>query len=128
MVFHDVGDLAQPLVGAFDGDLGQLFGRCDRRQVPDTQPLVRRIDEAGGARSRASRNVSGENQRALPVGAITCMSRTFISCSFAGSTCTCSCRRRSPQIETLATPLTPVNRGTMVQRASTDISMSDSFF
>ena len=56
-----------------------------------------------------------------------CMSRTFSSAASPGSTCTCNCRRRSPQIETLATPLTPVSRGAIVQRASTDISISDSF-
>ena len=59
---------------------------------------------------------------------MTCCSETFASLSFCGSTCTCSCRARSPQIETLATPGTPSRRGMIVQRASTDIWIGDSVF
>src|SRR2546429_3920536 len=38
-----------------------------------------------------------------------------------------SCRSRWPQTETLATPGTPIRRGLIVQRASTDSSSGDSF-
>src|SRR5258708_18389391 len=48
-----------------------------------------------------------------------------LSCSFAGSTRTWTCRLRCPQIDTLATPGTPVSRGTMVHCACTDISVSE---
>ena len=46
----------------------------------------------------------------------------------SGSNCTCSCRSRWPQMETLATPGTPIRRGLIVQRARTDSSIRDSFF
>ena len=76
----------------------------------------------------ASRKVSGDTQRALPAVSITCRSETFLALSRFGSTCTCSCLARSPQIDTFATPGTPSRRGTMVQRASTDIWIGDSDF
>ncbi len=76
----------------------------------------------------ASRYVSGDTQRALPLVSITCCSDTCAAASLAGSTWTCNCRARSPQMETLATPGTPSRRGTIVQRASTDIWIGDSVF
>ena len=76
----------------------------------------------------ASRYVSGETHRALPEVSITCCSETWASLSFCGSTCTCNCLARSPQMETLATPGTPSRRGMIVQRASTDIWMGVSVF
>ena len=57
---------------------------------------------------------------------MTCNSVTFLSRSWSGSTCTCNCRWRSPQMDTFATPGTPIRRGRIVQRASTDMSISDS--
>ena len=39
MVFDDVGHVAEPLVGALDGDLGQFFGRGDR-QTSAGRPAV----------------------------------------------------------------------------------------
>ena len=59
---------------------------------------------------------------------MTCCSETFASLSFFGSTCTCNCLARSPQMETLATPGTPSRRGMIVQRASTDIWIGVSVF
>src|SRR3954471_2101649 len=73
----------------------------------------------------ASTNVNGETQRALPVVSSTCSSETPLSRSFLGSTATWSCRSRCPQTETLATPGTPSRRGTIVQRASTDIAIGE---
>src|SRR4029079_9479420 len=73
----------------------------------------------------ALRYVSGENHSALPAELMICWSIILDSARRLGSTWPCSCRRRSPQIETLDTPLTPDNRGTIVHRASTDISMAD---
>ena len=43
--------------------------------------------------------------------------------SRSGSTRTWSCRSRLPQMETLATPGTPMSRGLITQRARTDISI-----
>ena len=45
--------------------------------------------------------------------------------SRSGSTCTWSCWSRRPQIETLATPGTPIRRGRTVHRAMTDCSIGD---
>ena len=47
--------------------------------------------------------------------------------SRSGSISTWSCRSRWPQTETLATPGTPIRRGLIVQRASTDSSSGVSF-
>src|SRR5947209_15384697 len=41
---------------------------------------------------------------------------------------TCICQSRWPQMATLATPGTPIKRGLIVQRASTDIWMGDTAF
>ena len=73
----------------------------------------------------ASRNVSGETHRALPAVSMTCSSLTRCWRSRRGSTSTWSWRSRWPQIATLATPGTPISRGRIVQRASTDMSISD---
>ena len=74
----------------------------------------------------ASRNVSGDTSSALPVVLITWLSVTPASLSRCGSTSTCSCRSRNPHVETLATPSTPSSRGTMTQRARSDVSMGES--
>ena len=62
---------------------------------------------------------------ALPVVLITDWSVTPASASSAGSTRTWSWRSRWPQTETLATPSTPMRKGRIVQRASTDMSISE---
>ena len=54
--------------------------------------------------------------------------RNLLSCNRFGSTCTCSCRSRWPQIATLATPGTPIKRGIIVQRASTPIWIRETSF
>ena len=73
----------------------------------------------------AFKNVSGDTHMALPVLSMICCSERSSARSRSGSTCTCSRRCRSPQIETFATPGTPIKRGTIVQRARTDIWMSE---
>ena len=59
---------------------------------------------------------------------MTCSSVTLLACSRPGSTWTCNCRLRWPQTDTLATPGTPTNRGTMFHCAWTDISISETVF
>src|SRR3954452_9814217 len=76
----------------------------------------------------ASTNDSDDTHSELPVVSKTCSSETFLSASRFGSTCTCSCRSRCPQMETFATPGTPISRGWTVQRASTDMLMCDTDF
>ena len=73
----------------------------------------------------ASRKLSGETHSALPVVSMTWPRVTPFARSWRGSTWTWSCCSRWPQIATLATPVIPINRGRIVQRARTDRSMSD---
>ena len=74
----------------------------------------------------ASRKVSGDTARALPVVSTTWLRVTPCSRSRSGSARTWSCRSRWPQMATLATPGTPTRWGRIVQRASTDSSIGDS--
>src|SRR5690348_13578041 len=76
----------------------------------------------------ASTKLNDDTHMALPVVSRICSNDTPLSCSFFGSTSTCNCRSRWPQVDTLATPGTPIKRGAMVQRASTDMSISDTVF
>ena len=71
----------------------------------------------------ASRKVSGETTWALPAVSTTWLRVTPCRRSRSGSTCTCSCWSRMPQIETLATPGTPISRGRITHRAMTDCSI-----
>jgi hypothetical protein len=71
------------------------------------------------------KKVKGEAQTDSPAVLTICSSVTPWLCRRAGSTCTCNCRLRRPHTETLATPGTPTRRGTMFQRACTDMSISD---
>jgi hypothetical protein len=73
----------------------------------------------------ASRWLSGENTWALPAVRTIWSSVTSRSRSCFGSTCTWSCWSRMPQIATFATPGTPIRRGRIVQRASTDLSIAE---
>ena len=73
----------------------------------------------------ASTKLSGDTQSALPVLSMTWLSETPSRLSLSGSTCTWSCRSRWPQMATLATPGTPISRGLIFQRASTDMSIRD---
>ena len=73
----------------------------------------------------ASRKVNGETHVALPAVLMTSIRSNPLALSTAGSTCTCNCRSRSPNTETLDTPGTPISRGRIVQRVSTDWSISD---
>ncbi len=76
----------------------------------------------------ASTKVSGDTHSALPVVLTTCCSEIPLSRSRLGSTWTCSCRSRSPQITTFATPGIPSRRGLMFQCASTDMSVRETSF
>ncbi len=76
----------------------------------------------------ASTNDNGENHSALPVDSMTCSSETPRVRSRSGSTCTWSWRSRFPQMATFATPCTPIKRGAITQRASTDILIGDTLF
>src|SRR5437867_572254 len=76
----------------------------------------------------ASTKLNDDTQSALPAVSKTLNSDTPRSCSRFGSTWTWSCRSRWPQIATLATPGTPISRGTIVHRASTDIWIGDRDF
>src|ERR1044071_2235881 len=73
----------------------------------------------------ASKKVNGETHNAFPVVSTICWRETPLVCNSSGFTNTCSCRSRLPQIATWATPGTPIKRGAMVQRASTDMSIRD---
>ncbi len=73
----------------------------------------------------ASTKLSGDTHSAFPVVLMTWLSETSRCRSFSGSTCTCSCRSRCPQMATLATPDTPIRRGLIFQRARTDMSIRD---
>ena len=82
-----------------------------------TKPPVPGVD--------ASTKLSGETHKALPVVSISWVSVTSLAFNLAGSTCTCSCRSRWPQIDTFATPGMPSSRGRICHRASTDISIGE---
>ena len=71
----------------------------------------------------ASRKVNGETTCALPVVRTIWFSVTLRAASVAGSTWTWSCWSRRPQMDTLATPGTPISCGRTVQRANTDCSI-----
>ncbi len=73
----------------------------------------------------ASTKLSGDTHSALPVVVSTWSSETPRFRSRSGSTWTWSCWSRSPQMATLATPGTPIRRGRIFHRASTDIWISD---
>ncbi len=73
----------------------------------------------------ASVKLSGDTHSAFAVLWITWSREMPCPRSFCGSTCTCSCRSRWPQIATFATPGTPIRRGLIFQRASTDMSIRD---
>ena len=88
----------------------------DRLHVPDVQPLVVGLDEAAGADHGAVgvlQQAGVEGVRA--VASITCSARRRAARSFAGSTCTCRCGSRSPQIATWATPGTRSSRARIFQ-------------
>src|SRR3954451_4366083 len=76
----------------------------------------------------ASTKVSGETHSAFAEVRNTCSSVTLCCISLVGSTWTCNCRSRKPQTPTFATPGTLSSRGTMVQRDSSDMSISDCCF
>ena len=63
----------------------------------------------------------------MPVVSMIWLWVTPLAASRSGSIWTCSCRSRSPQTATLATPGTPSSLGLMVHRERTDISIRDSF-
>ncbi len=73
----------------------------------------------------ASRKVKGETERAFPVVSMIWSRETPAARNRAVSTCTCSCRSRAPQTDTVATPGRPIRRGLMFQRARTPMSMRD---
>ena len=90
----------------------------DGAAMRDREPLVRRVDEAAGlGRHAVARRGDhlGRASRAL-------------ACSRSGSTSTCSCRSRWPQIATLATPGTAISRGRIVHSATVVMSICDSVF
>ena len=64
----------------------------------------------------------------LRAAAITSASVTALACSRSGSTRTCNCRSRCPQIATLATPGTAISRGRIVQSAIVVMSICESVF
>ena len=97
--------------------------------VADLQALLRRLDEAAGARRRGLQEAERRDRPArCPAVSTTWLSVTFLSRSRSGSTCTWSCWSRMPQIATFATPGTPISRGRTVQRAITDCSIGESSF
>ena len=70
----------------------------------------------------------GEYHSASPVVVMMSSTETFFWASLAGSTITCNCSSRCPQMATFATPGTPISLGTIVHLASTDMFMSDIVF
>jgi hypothetical protein len=74
----------------------------------------------------AFRKLSGDHHKASPLARITSATLVLFFSMRAGSTWTCSCRSRWPQIATLPTPGTLRIRGLIFQRARTERSMSDS--
>ena len=70
------------------------------------------------------RNVSGDTHSASPAAAMMSSCTTRASRKRSGWICTCNWRRRWPQIDTLATPGTPINRGLIVHRASSESSVA----
>ncbi len=97
-----------------DGHEAQVCRRLDRRRVRDGQPLVGPSMNPPAATDTASR-----------VDVTTSCSVTPLARSRSGSTSTCSCRSRWPQMATLATPGTAISRGRTVQRASVVSSTCD---
>ena len=71
----------------------------------------------------ASRKESGETSRALPAVLMIWLSVTSASSRRCGSTKTCNCRSRKPQVETFATPSTPSSRGVITHLDRMDISI-----
>ena len=73
----------------------------------------------------ASRKVSGETHSALPVVRMTWFRATPRSAQPPRVDLDLQLALALPQMATLATPGTPISRGRIVQRASTDMSMGD---
>ena len=73
----------------------------------------------------ASTKLSGETQSALPAVSMTCDRETPLPRSPPGRPAPAAADRGDPRSETFATPETPISRGTIVQRASTDISIGE---
>ena len=73
-----------------------------------------------------SRNPPAVTDMASRVDVTTSCSVTPFACSRSGSTRTCSCRSRCPQIATFATPGTAISRGRTVHRASVVRSICES--
>ena len=110
---------------ALDRDLGKRVRVHDRRDVLHGHPLVRGVDEPAGARGRGLQERQRGDPRRVAGRPDDVDQVTPLACSAAGSTWTCSWRSRSPNTDTFDTPGTPISRGRMVQRVSTDWSMSD---
>ena len=89
---------------------------------PDPEALIRRVDEPCGAGGRRLEERQGREPQGVAGGVDDLLERDVRFPSRSGSTSTCSCRSRNPQIETLATPSTPRSRGAMFHRASTETS------
>ena len=84
--------------------------------MSDGESLIGRVDEAAGLRGHRLRRRRSRRCRAT---------RGWRR-SRSGSTSTCSCLSRWPQMATLATPGTAINRGLTVQRTIVVISVCDS--
>ena len=105
-----------------------VVGGDDRRDVLDAQSLVGRVDEAAGA----GRGGLQDSSAATPTCALPAdcddLSRAVTSAAaslFGVDLRPAAGGPAGPTSTTLATPGTPISRGRIVQRASTDISIRD---
>ena len=135
MVLDDRRDVAErePLPGPrailHDRDTGEIIRGRDRQDVLDAEPLVRRVDESAGSRRRGIEERQRRDPQGVAGGLDHVAQRDAVAARIrSGSTWTWSWRSRWPQIATLATPGTLSSRGRIVQRASTDMSMSETSF
>src|SRR6476469_7261533 len=123
MALHDIGDIAQfAHVAGFvlERNLGKVLGGDDGQHMTNTESLIRRINPSPGSQLR------GDSHKASPALFTTSSRATPWILSCWGFTRTCNSRSRKPQIETLATPGTPISLGPIVHRAKTESCTVDS--
>src|SRR5262249_22721932 len=123
----DLGHVTELDLRPIDGHASQILGRRDGEDVLDAEPLVRGVDPTPGSGEGAVRDVGRRTPHETAGGLMICSWVMPYARSRSGSTWTWSCRSRWPQIETFATPGTPIRRGLIVQRASTESSIGESF-
>ena len=118
---HDVGDVAEAqrravVCVASIGTLARSSGVDDRRDVPDAEPLVGRLDEAAGADHGAVGELQQPGVERVGGGLHDLVERHLVRrACVPGRPAPACILSRSPQMATLATPGTRSRRARIFQ-------------